>query len=207
MLRVDHVIYCVADLDAAARRFEGDFGLASVPGGRHGGWGTENRIVPLGDQYLEIVAPLDRELASANPFGRWVLAAAEEGERPAGWAVATDDIEAIAARLGLEVAEGSRTRPDGTVISWRLAGIDRMLSEASHPLFLQWGVPPDLHPGRAPAAHGVAARGIAWLGLAGDERALDAWLGGERLPLRVELGEPAVRRVAIEVDGETIVLE
>ena len=39
-LHVDHIIYAVRDLDAAASRFEHEFGFGSVEGGRHLGWGT-----------------------------------------------------------------------------------------------------------------------------------------------------------------------
>lgn len=46
--RIDHVIYAVGDLEADAARFRDELGLESVVGGRHPGWGTANRIVPLG---------------------------------------------------------------------------------------------------------------------------------------------------------------
>jgi hypothetical protein len=52
---MDHVIYAVDDLDAAASLMSDREGLASVPGGRHEGWGTANRIVPLGGSYLELI--------------------------------------------------------------------------------------------------------------------------------------------------------
>ena len=45
---IDHVIYAVDDLDTAGAALFDREGLASVPGGRHEGWGTANRIVPLG---------------------------------------------------------------------------------------------------------------------------------------------------------------
>jgi hypothetical protein len=51
VLRIDHVVYAVPDLDEAAVRLREAFGLDSV-GGRHERWGTANRIVPMGDQYL-----------------------------------------------------------------------------------------------------------------------------------------------------------
>ena len=35
MLRLDHVVYAVGDLDGAAVRFRQAFGLDSVAGGRH----------------------------------------------------------------------------------------------------------------------------------------------------------------------------
>ncbi len=51
-LRLDHVIYATADLDAAAARVEVELGLAVAGGGRHEGMGTHNRIFPLGGGYL-----------------------------------------------------------------------------------------------------------------------------------------------------------
>ena len=80
MIELDHVLIAVTDLDAAGREFEAHHGLSSVAGGRHPGWGTANRIVPLGDTYLELVAAVDAVEAAGNPFGRWVAAAAD---RPA----------------------------------------------------------------------------------------------------------------------------
>jgi hypothetical protein len=58
-LELDHVLIAVIDLDAAASAFAADHGLDSVTGGRHPGWGTANRIVPLGETYLELVAVVD----------------------------------------------------------------------------------------------------------------------------------------------------
>ena len=74
-LELDHVLIAVADLAAAARELEVRHGLASVEGGRHPGWGTANRIVPLGDTYLELIAVVDEAEAAESPFGRWVAAA------------------------------------------------------------------------------------------------------------------------------------
>ena len=74
-------------------------GLASSAGGRHPGWGTANRIVPLGETYLELVTVVDEAEAAQSAFGRWV--AASRPGAPFGWAVRTDDLDAVAARLGL----------------------------------------------------------------------------------------------------------
>jgi hypothetical protein len=60
-LWVDHIVYAVDDLEAAAERLRREFGFASVVGGRHPGWGTANRIVPLGREYVELVAVVDPE--------------------------------------------------------------------------------------------------------------------------------------------------
>jgi hypothetical protein len=52
MVRIDHVIYATADLDAASSWIEAQVGAVAVHGGRHEGLGTRNRIVPLGGGYV-----------------------------------------------------------------------------------------------------------------------------------------------------------
>ncbi|HEY3213301.1 MAG TPA: VOC family protein [Actinomycetota bacterium] len=206
MLRLDHVVYAVPDLDEAAVRFRGEFGLDSTEGGRHERWGTANRIVPLGDQYLELVAAVDEPMAAETAFGRGVL---ERAARGRGWftiAAVADDLDAIASRLGIEVGSGSRTRPDGQTVCWRMAGLDDQRREPWMPFFLIWDVPDELHPGRARVGHGVRATGLAWVEVGGDAERLRTWLGGDELPIRVSDGEPGIHRVAISTaDGELVI--
>ena len=207
MLRLDHVVYAVPDLDEAAVLFREAFGLDSIQGGQHERWGTANRIVPLGEQYLELVAAVDRASAAASGFGRAVMDRAEEG---GGWitlAVATDDLDGAAERLGLEIGSGSRTRPDGEVVRWRMAGLDDPRREQWMPFFLAWDVPEELHPGRARAGHGVRAQGIAWVELGGDAGRLRQWLGGQELGIRVIDGEPGIRRVAVGTREAELVIK
>src|SRR3954447_7745023 len=96
---IDHVIYAVDDLDAAGEVLFEREGLASVPGGRHAGWGTANRIVPLGESYLELITVVDSSEAQESGFGLAVVRALAEGRSLVGWVVATDDIDAVAGRL------------------------------------------------------------------------------------------------------------
>ena len=207
MLRLDHVVFAVADLDEAAVRFREAVGLDSVEGGRHERWGTANRIVPLGDQYLELVAVVDEAAAARTGFGRGVLERASAG---GGWftlAVVADDLDAVAERLGLEIGSGSRTRPDGEVLRWRSAGLDDPRREPWMPFFLAWDVPDEMHPGRARAGHGVRAYWIAWVEAGGDAERLREWLGGEELPIRVIEGEPGLLRVGVATPDREIVIE
>jgi Glyoxalase-like domain len=206
VLRLDHVAYAVPDLDEAAVRFREEFGLDSTEGGRHERWGTANRIVPLGDQYLELVAAVDEPTAAETAFGRGVLERASGG---GGWftmAAVADDLDAVASRLGIEIGSGSRMRPDGQTVRWRMAGLDDPRREPWMPFFLAWDVPEDLYPGRARAGHGVWAQGIAWVEVAGNRERLRAWLGDDELPIHVTDGEADIPRVAVGSSDREIVI-
>jgi Glyoxalase-like domain len=179
-MRIDHVIYATADLDAAAAHIEHELGVAAVAGGRHEGLGTHNRIVPLGGGYLELLAVADREEAAASPLGSALLARlADTGEGLLGWAVAVDDVEPVAARLGTQI---TTIRREG--LSARLTGLTEAMAEPHLPFFISRdpGVPD-------PAAAGDAG-GIAWIELAGDGARLERWLGGAALPVRIVAGDP-----------------
>lgn len=207
MLRLDHIVFAVRDLDEAADRFRRELGLDSAVGGRHTGWGTANRIVPLGEEYVELIAVIDADEAAGHPFGRAVIAATEGGDHLFATCVATHDIESVATRLGLEVRGGERARPDGTVLRWRSAGMDDPRRESWLPFFITWDVPPEFHPGRTRSEHGIRAAGIAWVEVAGDADRLRAWLGGEDLPIRVVDGAPGLRAAALATaDGGELLL-
>ena len=94
------MLLAVTDLAAAARTIEERHGLASIEGGRHAGWGTANRIVPLGETYVELIAVVDSAEAAGSAFGSWVAGGATNEGKPLGWVVRTDDIDGVAKRLG-----------------------------------------------------------------------------------------------------------
>ena len=206
---IDHVIYAVDDLDAAGASLFDREGLASVPGGRHEGWGTANRIVPLGESYLELIAVVDVDEAEESEFGRAVRRALTEEHPLVGWVLATDDIDAVAKRLDLEVEEKSREAEDGSTLSWRLAGLERAMKTGALPFFVQWDVPPEQHPGAAEARHEADPRGIAWVEVCAEDRdEVREWLGDDAgdLPVRITDGNSALAAAAIETDGSEIVL-
>ena len=198
-LELDHVVIAAADLDDAAQELKSRHGLASVEGGRHLDWGTANRIIPLGDAYLELIAVVDQVKAADSVPGRWVRSA-RDGQ-PLGWAVRTDDLDAVAARLGLTANEGSRMTPDGSVLRWRSAGLERSVDEPSLPFFIEW------HPGTPfPGRAAISELRIARLELEGDAERLARWLGDHRLAIEVEDGAPAVARVVLAGPAGELVL-
>jgi hypothetical protein len=83
-----------------------------------------NRIVPLGDSYLELIAVVDHPAAVDTSVGRWVASRASRPGRPLGWAVRTRGLDTIARRLDLTVHRGARVAPNGEVLRWRSAGMD-----------------------------------------------------------------------------------
>jgi Glyoxalase-like domain len=194
-MELDHVLVAVDDLEIAAREVEQRYGLASVEGGRHQGLGTANRIVPLGETYLELVAVVDRAEAAASGFGSWVGGA--ERPRLLGWCLRTDDLGAVAGRLGLTIADGSRASPDGTVLRWRMAGLERSAEESSLPFFIEWGADTP-YPGAALAQSAT----IDELRPRGDPDRIAQWIGGANIPLSVSEGDPAL--LAVVLDGAVL---
>jgi hypothetical protein len=206
VLRLDHVVYAVHDLDVAAERWRRELGLDSAPGGRHERWGTANRIVPLGDQYVELIAVVDPGEAGNTGFGRSVLDRSAAGEGWLATVVATDGIAEVARRIGLDVEEGRRRRPDGSEVRWRSAGFGDPRREPWMPFFVQWDVPAEDHPGRTRAGHGIRVDGIAWVEVGGDPARLAEWLGEANPAIRVVDAGPGLRRVALSAaDGELVI--
>ncbi len=183
-MRIDHVVYGTADLDAAAARVQDALALEVLPGGRHVGMGTHNRIVPLGDgSYLELLAVLDPVEAAASPFGALVQRAIAGGDGLLAWAVAVEDVQPVATRIGTAISSIARQG-----MSARLTGVEEALTTAYLPFFIERGAD-------RPAPESPAA--ITCVELAGDARRLEAWLGAAALPVRVVDGQPAVRAVTI----------
>ncbi len=137
---IDHVILGINDLDRGIDAFTRLTGVTPVRGGRHPGRGTANALVSLGDgHYLEILGPAStaRDSVPADLAGLTSLT-------PFGWALGTDDLQALIARVrgaGFTVSgtiPGSRRRPDGSMLTWHTADIsgpDLVLA----PFFIHWG--------------------------------------------------------------------
>ena len=204
-LDIDHVLIATRDLATAASQMEARYGLASIAGGLHPGWGTENRIVPLGETYLELVSVVDETEATQSAFGRWVASGARFLLLPIGWAVRTEQIDSVARRLGLSIRAGSRRTPAGDLLQWRSAGVEEVAAESSLPFFIDWhaGTP---HPGRAPAKHPGGGAKIARILARGESSRMEAWLGTRVLPVEVTPGEPQTAGVVLSRAGREIII-
>lgn len=201
------MIVVTDDLEEAAHRLEAEHGVASVAGGRHEGHGTGNRIVPLGSDYVELMAVVDEDEARAGPLGRWVAERAAAGGGPSAVCLRTDDLDGVCRRLGLEPIPMTRERPDGGVVRWRLAGLEAALGPERLPFFIQWEVAEADHPARTPVDHGAAVDGIATVEVGGDPAAVAARLGEPVPGVDPVGGPPGVGRITLRrPDGEPVVL-
>jgi Glyoxalase-like domain len=157
LARVDHLVYATPDLEAGIRRLEDLLGVRAVPGGQHPGLGTRNALIALGPStYIEIIGPDPDQPRPAGPmrFGIDDL----EAPRLVGWVAKGTDLEQLVSRarqggvaLG-DVISGSRTRPDGVVLSWRYTDPGVVIADRLVPYFIDWGKSP--HPA-ATATPGV----------------------------------------------------
>lgn len=196
---VDHLLLGIGDLEAGIAWVERATGVKAAFGGIHPGVGTRNALLALGGKrYLEIIGP-----DPAQKAYNFHLDLRELSEpRLITWAAATSDIGSFAkeaAASGYEIfgpREGSRTRPDGKVLSWKTAGVLRKLGTETvepMPFFIEWA-PGSPHPSQdSPQGCELVALGIEHPEPAGAIQALKA-LGiavdvkrGERARLTAEL--------------------
>jgi Glyoxalase-like domain len=142
LLGIDHVVIAVPDLDAAANKLEQSVGIVATGGGRHPALGTANRLVWLGDTYVELVTIVDDAVAAGSWLGGPVRAALAEEGGFVTWAVASDDLDVDVASfrsLGADygdLLDGERRHPDGEIVRWRLA-LPRRLGPADPPFLIE----------------------------------------------------------------------
>ncbi len=197
------MIYGVADLSEAVRHFAERFGLESSPGGQHPGLGTENSLVPVGHgQYIELMAV--RDPSASHPLPAFLATRVAEGDRPVAVCVAPGDLDTVAARLSLEIVAGERRTPAGTVVRWRMAGLEAALGQHRLPFFIEWqGTGPGLD-----VAMNGDCDGIAWVVLGGDPAILEDWLGHDHsLPLHFGEGESGPLSVGVQRGTEILVVD
>ena len=183
----------------------------ALPGGRHPGAGTANRIVPLGPDYLELIAVVDDGEAALNPLSRRVSEALRRGAGIATWAVRAGDLDAVKARLDASGVvstgprPGSRRRPDGVLLEWRTLHVGDGL-EPVIPFFIEWTLPAGEHPGAVVVGHPAGTVRLKNLRLSSpDPAALEQRLGsllGGLPPLTFERGgRDEVSAVVMDVNG------
>jgi len=150
-IAVDHLLLGTADLDRGIAWVERRTGVKAVIGGNHPGVGTQNALISLGGrQYLEIIAPDPAQTGYNFPIDVRTLTE----PRLITWAAVTADISAVAknaCEAGHHIfgpRDGSRARPDGKVLKWKILGVLNTLGLQGVepiPFFIEWSAD-SLHP-------------------------------------------------------------
>lgn len=221
---IDHLVLAGGDLDHLVAWFTERSGLVAIPGGAHPGWGTRNALVSLcpsdregGDgpaPYLELIAPDPDQPRPSNmrPFGIDGLQADEI--KLAAFAVAVVDLNSTVASLAASeavpgsIAEMSRAKPDGTVLSWRYAMPTSERQQNIVPFLIQWGA------GGSHPSSGLGAGGrLVGLNLQHPEPELisDALdridlIDADRELIEVVSGQPAVVSATLDTPNGSLML-
>jgi hypothetical protein len=206
VLSLSQVIFGVNDLEAASARFR-SMGFDVLDGGVHPGIGTANRVIPLGAQYLELLGVMSPQLACKSDFGRSLLRAIADGDRIVRWSLRTNEIDRVAARLGITVEPRKRMRPDGVLLTWRAAGLSLALADPTTPFFMQWDRP-EQYPGLLAVNHRNGARAVTALAIAPrDANVFRQWIEGADAPVRLVADRPpGLWNVGVQTDrGELII--
>jgi len=149
--QLDHVVWAVPSIGDAADHLLVRHGLRTLPGGVHPAWGTRNAVIPLDGAYLELVEVADPQAPRVG-FTARVAEVADAGGGLALWCERVDDIEAEAAVRGYEVMPGTRENADGSVLSWKVAGMPQACATPLLPFLIQWD-DPDAMPGAIAVSH------------------------------------------------------
>lgn len=153
MYQFDHIVHFVSKPEDAVIELNKQ-GLHAVAGGRHDMWGTYNALSYFGLSYIEFIG-IDNEavFAQAAKQPHTLHESYEKNKRTNGLtrvALRTTTIEQDAekfAAAGFTIngpTAFSRTKPDGTVVSWKLLHIGKRDAKVSYPFFIQWDEPDDV---------------------------------------------------------------
>lgn len=178
-LVLDHIAISAGSLEEGAAFVESALGVPLAGGGQHPHMATHNRLLGLGDLYLEVIAANPSAPKPAWP--RWFdLDRFQGAPRLTNWICRTDDLDAALA-----------VSPPGTGVPvalqrgdyrWRMAvPADGILPfDNAYPALIEWQG--DLHPARTLRDHGIrlealdlfhpraGALGTALTGLLADPR-------------------------------------
>lgn len=160
-LSIDHIIIYVEDLQSAINQYR-EAGFTTNYGGQHADGITENGLIVFSDgSYLELIALVEGKPYAEAGFKGLLK---ESGQGYTGLAFQSDAIEAdlsAIAERGItvgEIREGSRARPDGELLQWKMAFIENAMS----PFVIQDVTDRDLRVPLNPenTTHDNGARGI-----------------------------------------------
>ena len=135
---LDHIIIGVHDLAQAEAIFSQKLGLAVSGGGIHPSGGTANRIIVLGDTYLELITVRAPQEAQQSMLDRLA-----KGDGYLNFVLSSDNIEADStamAQRGISILgpnAGQLRSPDGKVRRWSRTDVERPDLTQHYPFIIQ----------------------------------------------------------------------
>lgn len=151
-LQFDHLVQQVSSPEDT-KAFLNEHHIHTVNGGQHTMWGTYNTLSYFDLTYIEQIAVYDRDLfeeAAKLPYS--LHHSFKRDKEQFGFsriALRTTNIEGEAKRLrtlGFEVYGPdacSRTRPDGSVVEWKLLHFGKPNLAIDFPFFIEWATSDD----------------------------------------------------------------
>ncbi len=136
-MNLDHLVVSAGSLAEGAEAVEAALGLPLTGGGQHLAMGTHNRLLRLGDVYLEVIATDPSQAVPARP--RWFDLDRFAGRpRLTNWVVACDDL--AGALVGAPHGTGVPTEFARGDLRWQMAvpADGRLPFDGAYPALIQW---------------------------------------------------------------------
>lgn len=147
MYQLDHIVHFVERPEDAMQYFQ-NAGFHVVVGGKHDAWGTYNALTYFDLSYIEFIGIYNEEIFQKAAKQKYTLHESyEKRNRINGlirMAISTTSIDKDAQSFqeaGFDVfgpETFSRTRLDGSVVSWKLLHIGFPNANIEFPFFIQW---------------------------------------------------------------------
>ncbi len=135
---LDHIIIGVYNLEAATAIFSEKLGLVASGGGIHATGGTANRIIVIGDTYLELIA-----VRAPAEVQQSMVERLAKGEGYLNFVLTSNDIEADSAAMkqrGMSIIgpkKGSLNAGNGRSRAWQRTDVERPDLTQHYPFLIQ----------------------------------------------------------------------
>lgn len=156
MLALDHIVIAGNNAETASAEYGNQFTIKAIKGGEHADWGTYNYLSYFSnDSYLEWLGVTDLAKAkqAENPLiQHFVHTIENESPGPFQFALRTSQMDAYVTHFQNERIPysgpfaGERTKPDGTVLKWRMLFPMYNYTEEMLPFLIEWENPNDAYP-------------------------------------------------------------
>ncbi|MYL35048.1 hypothetical protein GLW05_15805 [Pontibacillus yanchengensis] len=153
MLAFDHLVVLTSSPEEAQNNFYSTYGIQGLKGGHHESWGTYNYLAFFDNQaYIEWIGIEDRKRAEAsdNPLIKHIAYSNQRQiDGPIQFALRTNEMDEMIRYFDKEEIayegpfSGSRTKPNGTTLSWRMLFPSFDASMEILPFLIEWDGPPN----------------------------------------------------------------